>query len=42
MKPIKEYYRVLEEGKEQERTRQVLKPAFIGNEEERDTPIIID
>jgi hypothetical protein len=36
MKPTKEYYRVLKEGEEQERTRQVLKPAFIGNEEEQD------
>lgn len=42
MKPTKEYYRVLEEGKEQERTRQVLKPAFIGNEEEQDMLIEIE
>jgi hypothetical protein len=36
MKPTKEYYRVLKEGEEQERTRQVFKPAFIGNKEEQD------
>lgn len=42
MKPTTEYYRVLKEDEEQMRTRQVLKPAFIGNIEEQDTFIEIE
>jgi hypothetical protein len=42
MKPTTEYYRVLKEDEEQELTRQVLKPTFIGNEEQRDTLIEIE
>jgi len=42
MKPTTEYYRVLKEGEEQMRTRQVLKPAFIGNAEEDDTFVEIE
>lgn len=43
MKPTTEYYRVLKAGEEEQmRTRQVLKPAFIGKVEEQDTFVEIE